>query len=158
MVSKFKPAHYSTYQLRQLVWRFKDVEEVPEGFKRTIVRSPEDIYRSLRFMFAGLTVEQFVVVCLNSQNGLSAVDVVTSGTLNTSLVHPREVFRTAIVTAAASIIVIHNHPSGNPEPSREDAEVTRQLVESGRILGIPVHDHVIFTEEGYTSLAERGLL
>lgn len=158
MKPEFKPAHYSTYQLRQLVWRFRDVEEVPEDFKRSIIRSPEDVYRSIRFMFAGLTVEQFVVVCLNAQNGLSAVDIVTSGTLNASLVHPREVFRTAIVTAAASIIVIHNHPSGNPEPSREDIEVTRQLVESGRILGIPVHDHVIFTENGFTSLAEKGLL
>jgi DNA repair protein RadC len=78
--------------------------------------------------------------------------------LNTSLTHPREIFRGAIVASAASIIISHNHPSGNAEPSEEDIRVTRQIVEAGKIIGIPVHDHIIFTDETFTSLAESGLI
>lgn len=79
------------------------------------------------------------------------------GLLNSSLVHPREVFAPAIAGAAASLILAHNHPSGDPEPSPEDVRVTAQLAESGRILGIPVRDHVILGADGYVSLMERGL-
>ena len=80
------------------------------------------------------------------------------GLLNASLVHPREVFAPAITGAAASIIVAHNHPSGDPEPSAEDLAVTAQLMEAGCLLGIPVRDHVILGDSGYVSLAERGTL
>lgn len=85
-------------------------------------------------------------------------EVVTEGTLNASLVHPREVFRGAIVATSASIILMHNHPSGNAAPSTEDIQITKQMVEAGRIIGIPVHDHIIFADDTYTSLAEQGLL
>ena len=78
--------------------------------------------------------------------------------MNSSLCHPREVFRGAIVSTCASIIIAHNHPSGNIEPSQEDISITKQLVESGKIVGIPVHDHIIFADSTYTSLAERGLI
>jgi DNA repair protein RadC len=83
---------------------------------------------------------------------------VTSGTLNSSLVHPRECFQEAIKLSAATVIFLHNHPSGNPEPSQEDIAITKQLVESGKVLGIPVHDHIIVAGSAYTSLANRGLL
>jgi DNA repair protein RadC len=109
-------------------------------------------------MFRERTQELFYVLVLDSMNGLKKEVLLTTGTLNASLVHPREVFKTAIDHLAASVIVVHNHPSGNPEPSREDIEITRQLMESGKTLGIPLHDHIIIAGDGYTSFAERGLL
>ena len=84
--------------------------------------------------------------------------LVSEGTLTASLVHPREVFRLAITESAAAVIVLHNHPSGNSEPSAEDIAVTQQLVNAGKLLGIPVLDHIIIAGEGYTSLRERGVL
>ncbi|HZY10932.1 MAG TPA: JAB domain-containing protein, partial [Bacteroidota bacterium] len=83
---------------------------------------------------------------------------ISEGILNSSLVHPREVFKPAITEPSASIILIHNHPSGNPEPSSEDIQITRQMVEAGKIIGIPVHDHIIITAHAHTSFVERGLL
>jgi DNA repair protein RadC len=158
-MEKFRPTPYPKTQLRQIVWRFKEVEEIPEGFTRdTALQSPDEVYRRFRFLFDGLTKERFVVFILNSKNAVQAIEFVSEGTLNSSLVHPREVFRAAVLGIGASIIVAHNHPSGNPDPSREDIEITRQLTESGRIIGIPVHDHLIFTDNGFTSFAERGLL
>ena len=128
------------------------------GFDRSQpVTSPEAM-RRYSFLFDGYTTERFVVFILNSKNVVQGVEIVSEGTLNASLVHPREVFRSAVLGLGASIIVAHNHPSGNPEPSREDITITKQLVEAGKILGIPVHDHIIFTENGYTSFADRGLL
>jgi DNA repair protein RadC len=101
---------------------------------------------------------RFVVFWLNSKNRVMGFEVVSEGTLNSSLVHPREVFRSAIVATCASIVVMHNHPSGNTEPSKEDIEVTQQLVESGKIIGIPLLDHVIHAGDTFTSFAERGLV
>jgi DNA repair protein RadC len=98
------------------------------------------------------------VFWLNSANKVVGYEVVSEDILNSSLTHPREVFRGAIVATAASVILAHNHPSDNIEPSQEDISITRQLVESGKILGIPVHDHIIFAGNSYTSLAERGLV
>ncbi|HEY6953574.1 MAG TPA: JAB domain-containing protein, partial [Bacteroidota bacterium] len=95
---------------------------------------------------------------LTSANRLIADCRITSGTLNSSLVHPRECFQEALKQSAATVIFIHNHPSGNSEPSQEDVAITRQLVESGKILGIPVHDHIIVAGSTFTSLADRGLL
>lgn len=126
--------------------------------ERTTIRSPEDVFRVLHPRLRDLKKEVFYVLLLDSKNGLQREQEVTSGTLNASLVHPREVFKPAIDFLAASVIVVHNHPSGNPEPSGEDKEITKQLVEAGKILGIPLHDHIIIAGNGYTSLAERGLL
>ena len=95
---------------------------------------------------------------LNSANKVIGFEIISEGILNSSLTHPREVFRGAIVSTSASIIIAHNHPSESPEPSREDISISKQLVESGKIIGIPVHDHIIFAGDTYTSLAERGLI
>ena len=84
--------------------------------------------------------------------------LVSKGSLNTSIVHPREVFKDAIKDAAASVILVHNHPSGDPEPSQEDLEITKRLVKAGRILGIKVLDHLIIGNNCYFSLADKGLL
>lgn len=127
-------------------------EDVP------IVRSPEDVARVMLPFLRDLQHEVFLVLILDAKNGLRDRIELTRGTLTSSLVHPREVFKPAIDHRAAAIIVVHNHPSGNPEPSHEDIDVTRQLVETGKIVGIPLHDHIILAGDKYTSFAERGLL
>jgi DNA repair protein RadC len=123
-----------------------------------IIHSPEDVARYMVPLLRDRTNEVFFVLLLDSKNALRSKVEITSGTLNASLVHPREVYKVAIDQRAASIIVVHNHPSGNPDPSREDTEVTRQLAEAGRIVGIPLHDHLIVAGDRFTSLAEKGLL
>jgi DNA repair protein RadC len=105
-----------------------------------------------------LQQEVFKVLLLDSANHLINEVEITRGTLNSSLVHPREVFRAAIAEPAAAIILLHNHSSGNPEPSSEDIQITRQLVEASKIIGIPVHDHVILAGNAFASFAEKGIL
>jgi DNA repair protein RadC len=149
------------YHLRTVVWRFKESTEDLPGLKAqrsVILRSPEDVFLLYGDIFTDQVRERFLAIWLDASNKVVGFEVVTEGTLNSSLVHPREVFPGAIVATAASIIVAHNHSSGNPEPSAEDLEITKQLVESGKTIGIPVHDHVIFAGEAFTSLAERGLI
>jgi DNA repair protein RadC len=102
--------------------------------------------------------EHFVVLYLNARNQLIHKETVSIGTLNASLIHPREVFKSAIDHLAASVILAHNHPSGSAEPSEDDLEVTKRLKEAGRILGIEVLDHVIITKNAYSSLKEKKLL
>jgi len=126
--------------------------------ERTRIRSPADVYRWFAPRLADLVAEEFHVLALDSQSGILRDLLVTRGILNSSLVHPREVFRGAIAEAAAGIIVVHNHPSGDPAPSADDRAVTRQLVEAGKVLDLPVYDHVIVGSRGYLSFAEAGLL
>ncbi len=105
-----------------------------------------------------LLQEEFRVLLLNTQHAVTREVVVTQGILDASVVHPREVFKAAIVESAAAVILVHNHPSGDPTPSPEDREVTRQLVAAGRILGDPVLDHVIIGDARYVSLVEAGVM
>src|SRR5216683_2052321 len=107
---------------------------------------------------AALAVEEFHVLALGSQSQVLGDLLITRGILNSSLVHPREVFRAAIAEAAAGVIVVHNHPSGDATPSADDRAVTRQLVDAGRLLDVPVYDHVIVGGDRYVSFAEAGLL
>ena len=122
------------------------------------VRAPVDVFRWCRPATRDLVVEEFRLLILDAQHRITRDMVVTRGTLTSSLVHPREVFRLAITEAGAGVIVVHNHPSGDPTPSAEDRAVTRQLVEAGRLLDIPVYDHVIVGADRYFSFAEAGLL
>lgn len=101
--------------------------------------------------------EHFIVLCLNTKNEIIARNTVSIGTLDQAIVHPRDVFRFAIKSNAARIIAVHNHPSGNPEPSENDKTVTKRLIRSGDILGIEVLDHIIVGNDSYVSLRERGL-
>jgi DNA repair protein RadC len=125
---------------------------------RPAVRSPADVGRCCGPALRDLVVEEFHVLALDAQNRITRDLLITRGILNSSLVHPREVFRVAIAEAAAGMIVVHNHPSGDPTPSVDDRTVTRQLVEAGRLLDIPVYDHVIVAGDQYFSFAEAGLL
>ena len=122
------------------------------------VGGPADVHRYYAPTLRDLAVEEFHVLALGSQSQILADLLITRGILNSSLVHPREVFRAAIAEAAAGIIVVHNHPSGDPTPSADDRSVTRQLVDAGRLLDLPVYDHVIVGGERYVSFAEAGLL
>jgi len=105
-----------------------------------------------------LNYEVFKVILLNSHNRIIRDIVISRGHLNASVVHPREIFKAAIDYLAAAVILMHNHPSGNPEPSREDIEITRKIVESGKIIGIPVLDHIIIADRDFTSFADRKLI
>jgi DNA repair protein RadC len=100
--------------------------------------------------------ETFIELCLDTKNQVIREDMISVGSLNANIVHPREVFRTALVESAAHIIVSHNHPSGDPTPSREDIDITKKLVETGKIMGIDVLDHVIIGDGRHFSMKEAG--
>jgi DNA repair protein RadC len=122
------------------------------------MRSPKDVAAAFSPRLQELPVEEFHVAILDAQHRLERDILITRGLLNSSLVHPREVFREAIAERAAAVILVHNHPSGDPTPSAEDRAVTEQLVAAGRLLDIPVHDHIIVGRGRYVSFAEAGLL
>ena len=122
------------------------------------VRSPRDVARVFAPRLEDLPVEEFHVAILDAQHRLERDVTITRGLLTASLVHPREVFREAIAERAAAVILVHNHPSGDPTPSADDRLVTAQLVAAGKLLDIPVHDHVIIGRGRYASFAESGLL
>lgn len=125
---------------------------------RPTFKTPADAGRFLLPRFSGKAVEEFGLLILDTRNRLKKLQLISRGSLNGSLVHPREVFREAIALQAAAIVLCHNHPSGDPTPSREDLELTRRLREAGQILGIEVLDHLILGQARYLSFKEEGLL
>lgn len=127
-------------------------EHFPKRYKPTRVCSPEEVISALGERLRAMPSEVFCVVLLDASGRMLGVDEIARGTLTACLVHPREVFRSAIVAGAASIVVAHNHPSGILTPSDEDLALTRRLVDSGVILGIPVNDHIIVSHEGWRSI------
>lgn len=131
-------------------------EEVRSDAER--VGTPRDVYRRFELRLRDLRQEEFHVLLLSTQNAIQRELMVTRGILDASVVHPREVFAPALADAAAAVILVHNHPSGDPTPSPADREVTRQLVDAGRVLGIPVRDHVIIGNGRYASFLDLGLL
>jgi DNA repair protein RadC len=122
------------------------------------IREPEDVIRVFGTRLRDLQVEEFHLLALDSQSQVLREVLITRGLLNSSLVHPREVFRAAIAEAAAGIIVVHNHPSGDPTPSAEDRAATRQLASAGQLLDVPLYDHVIIAGDRFVSFATAGLL
>jgi DNA repair protein RadC len=134
----------------------------PEGYPeaRVAIRSPRDVFDFMAPYAAREVAESFWILPLDSQHRLigAGPTVITRGILNSSVVHPREVFCAAIVAGAAAVILTHNHPSGDPTPSSDDRMVTEQLVAGGKLLDIPVQDHVIVGQGRYLSFAEAGLL
>lgn len=125
---------------------------------RFMIRSPEDAANYMMEEMRFLSQEHFVALYLNTKNQVMHKQTLFIGSLNASIVHPREVFKEAFRRSAASIVCLHNHPSGDPAPSREDIDVTKRLVECGKILGIDVLDHLIIGEKKYVSLKEKGYL
>jgi DNA repair protein RadC len=121
----------------------------------TTIKSPGDAAKIFNFL-EGCQQENFWVCYLNVKNQVIKKEVIFIGTLNSSIVHPREIFRQGVKVSAASIVVCHNHPSGNPTPSQEDIEVTKRLKEAGQIMGIELLDHIIIGRGSYISLKEKG--
>ena len=126
--------------------------------ERPRIQGPADVYELCAPALRDLRQEEFRLLLLNTQHAVLRELVITRGTLDTSVVHPREVFRAAISESAAAIVLVHNHPSGDPAPSREDRDVTEQLAAAGRLIGIPVLDHVVVGDGRYVSFVEMGLL
>jgi DNA repair protein RadC len=124
-------------------------EDLPQ---RPRIRGPDDVFRLMAPRLRDLPHEQFHALLLNSQHRVLRDVLVTRGILDASLIHPREVFRPAILERAAAVILVHNHPSGDPVPSSEDRVVTRQMNDAGRMIGIPVLDHVVIADGGWQSV------
>ena len=120
------------------------------------IRGPEDVFRHFHPRLRDAGQEQFLVILLDGRHRVIGEARASEGTLTASLVHPREVFRPALRDGAAAIVLVHNHPSGDPSPSAEDRAVTRRLVRAGELLGIQVLDHVVVAERGWRSLREEG--
>lgn len=125
---------------------------------RYTIRSPEDAAAYLMTDMSSLTQEHFVVLFLNVKNEIIHKETIFIGSLNSSIVHPREIYREAVKRSAASIICAHNHPSGNPSPSPEDINVTKRLLEAGSLMGIELLDHVIIGDHQFISLKEKGYM
>jgi len=123
-----------------------------------IIRSPEDGADFVMEEMRNLNQEHLVVLFLNTKNQIIHRQTIFIGSLNASIVHPREIYREALKRSAASIICAHNHPSGDPSPSQEDIHVTRRLVEAGKIMGIELLDHLVIGNHSFTSLKEKGYL
>jgi DNA repair protein RadC len=129
-----------------------------DSTERPQLRTPRDVARYLLPIFGARPVEQFGVVLLDTRHRVLKTTIVASGTMNTTIVQPRDVFREAMVGGAAAIVVFHNHPSGDPSPSPDDVELTRRLSAAGVLMGIDVVDHVVLGDAGYTSFRETGRL
>jgi DNA repair protein RadC len=126
--------------------------------QRVILSGPEEVYAAFAPLMEDLKREVFRIALLDAQNGLLRDRIISEGTLSASLVHPREVFKPAILESAASVILLHNHQSGDPTPSREDVRLTRQLADCARLLDLRIHDHVIIGRGRFISFAQKGIL
>lgn len=122
------------------------------------IRQPQAAYQLVHPLIRDLDREHFYCLHLNTRHTVMEIDLVSVGSLSASIVHPREVFRRAISRGAASLILAHNHPSGDPEPSEDDLEITSRLARVGELVGIPVLDHIVLANGSFVSLRERGCL
>ncbi|MCQ6962828.1 RadC family protein [Methanolobus chelungpuianus] len=160
-VSKLTEIHgIGTAKAAQIAAVFELARKL-EGFtdepKRKI-RSPADVYSLLYPKMREQKRERLVALLLDTKNQVLREEVISIGSLNANIVHPREVFKAALMESCASVILSHNHPSGDPTPSREDIAVTEKLVEGGKLLGIDVLDHVVIGEGKYVSLKDEGFV
>ena len=133
------------------------LESYPEAGAKPLVKTPDEVVALVRGRLKGKRKEHFLALLLDTRNQLIKVSEISIGSLDTSIVHPREVFKEAISASAASIIFAHNHPSGDPEASEDDIELTKRLAKAGEIVGIEVLDHIIIGDKKYLSLKREGL-
>ncbi|MFT8390233.1 MAG: DNA repair protein RadC [Sporolactobacillus sp.] len=136
----------------------KTVKERSSLYSNRFIRSPEDSYQCIKSFLECKDREYFIVVTLDTKNQPTSINICHIGDLNSSIIHPREVFKTAVLSNAASILIAHNHPSGVVDPSRQDQEITKRLVSAGNIIGVQVLDHLIIGDEKYLSFKEQGLI
>ncbi len=145
-------------QLKAAVELAKRVELYPETESKLIIKTAEDVVRVVKKDLRWKKKEHFLALLLDARNRLIKSVEVSVGSLDASIVHPREVFKEAVSASAASVIFAHNHPSGDPQPSEDDIKLTRRLVEAGEIMGIEVLDHVIFGDRDHLSMKSKGLI
>jgi len=136
----------------------KRLENSSSETTKITVKSPEDVVKTARNLLKGKKREHFLVICLDTRNHLIKTSTVSIGSLDCSIVHPREVFKDAISSSAASVIFIHNHPSGDPTPSEDDIKMTKRLIEAGEIIGIEVLDHIIICDSEHLSMKAKNLV
>ena len=141
---------------RYRVMLVKEAEETFTSYPR--FQNSRDLFESFREEFSVLDREYFVMITADSKNRTIGYHTISIGSLSTSIVHPRECLKAALLESAAAVIFLHNHPSGDPAPSREDRECTNRLAAAAKILGIRVLDHIIFGETDYYSFADSGML
>ena len=141
-------------------YTLKIIKEDSVPYEVPVIKSPAEVYQAAKQLLAlhEEPEEHFCILCLNTKNKIVGVHTISIGSLNASIVHPREVFKAAMLNNASAIICFHNHPSGDPEPSRDDIETTRRLVDAGEIMGIKVLDHIIIGEQTYLSMKEECLM
>lgn len=141
-------------------YTLKMVKEDSALYEVPVIKSPTEVYQAAKQLLAlhEEPEEHFCILCLNAKNKIVGIHTISIGSLNASIVHPREVFKAAMLNNANGIICLHNHPSGDPEPSRDDLEITRRLVKAGEIIGIEVLDHIIIGEQSYLSMKEKCLM
>ena len=130
-------------------------EKIP---KKVLLDSPEAVADYLQKKIGKEKKEHFVILCLDTRNNLIKINNISIGTLNANLVHPREIFQEALKQNAASVILVHNHPSGDSEPSEDDLEITKRIIEAGKVMGIDVLDHIIITKNKVFSFKEKKLI
>jgi len=153
-----KPRSIKFKQIKAVYETLTVKEEITDYLKTgTRFSAPQQVYDTFSFLMKE-TKEMFLTLHLDGKNRIMAMDTVSVGSLNQSIVHPREVFKTACLSNAAALILIHQHPSGDPTPSAEDLSITRRLKEAGEIMGIRVLDHIIIGDGEYCSFVEKGLL
>jgi len=133
------------------------LEGYAEAGDKPIVKTPEDVNSLVRGRLRGKKKEYFLALLLDTRNQLIKVAEISVGSLDTSIVHPREVFKEAISASAASVVFVHNHPSGDPEASEDDIGLTKRLAEAGELVGIEVLDHIIISDKKFLSLKREGL-
>jgi len=147
------------FKMIKAVYETLTVNEEITNYLKTGTRftAPRQVFDTFNFLMKE-TKEMFITLHLDGKNRIIVMDLVSIGSLNQSIVHPREVFKTACLSNAAALILIHQHPTGDPSPSSEDIAITRRLKEAGEIMGIKILDHIIIGQDEYLSFVERGLL
>ena len=139
-------------------YRVSLVREGSRSSDHNAIRSPEDVFAIMDPEYENAVVETAQMLALDTKNKVIGIFSLSIGSLNASIIHPRDVFQRAILSNSASVILVHNHPSGDPAPSQEDIELTRRLVEAGKVMDIAVLDHIVIGDGGYASLKEKGLI
>jgi len=148
------PAKASQLKAAFELARRSDDHEAPQ----IPIKSHRDVIKLVRQKLKDKKKEHFLVLCLNTKNNLIKISTISTGTLDANLVHPREVFNEAIQSLASSVVLVHNHPSGDPEPSDADIDITKRILETGKIVGIDVLDHIIIADNKSLSFKEKGII
>lgn len=139
-------------------YKIQLVRDGSQGSNIKKLNNPEDAVPIIEAYLEGADREHFIALLLDTKNQLIGINTVTTGTLNSAIIHPREVFKPAVLSNAAAILIAHNHPSGDPNPSREDIELTNRLIKAGEIMGIAILDHIVIGEHEAFSFKGHGLL